>query len=297
MVFLGAYIPAVRAQGLSLMGRVKKRQLVGELITEGDVTSFTLPIRETVRNSEMLYTYVRETIGKIKGSIVDRHSVKGEIYGDGSFKVSFTAMNRAKSVFIPCEVRGVRKGEVLIPVIEFPSGFKGYMQIREVLRELEEYMIGFSAWKEMQLKIKIVREAPKRRKTVEEILTDIREVIDQIKDCNRKLKILETQKGKLSEEIYDEFKQKYSSIIDEKSKILRSMAIGLEPYSNELQEEIKKVSIKIERITTAYTLGEINEEEYIRNCGPLQGRLSMLKDKVNELEEIFEFLKKPLGMI
>ncbi len=168
--------------------------------------------------------------------------------------------------------------------------------MREIVRELEEYMIGFSAWKEMQLKMQIVREAPKKRKTMEQILEEIKKVIDEIKTCNKKLRILDGQKGKLSEEVYNEFKQKYIDMIDEKSKSLRSMTVNLEPHHKELNEEIGKVAVEVERITTAYNLGEISEEEYVRTCGPLQGRLASLKGKVQELEEIFEFLKRPMTM-
>jgi len=154
-------------------------------------------------------------------------------------------------------------------------------------------MIGFSAWKEMQLKMQIVREAPGKSKTIEQILTEIEDVINQIKDCNKKLKILDGQRGKLSEEVYNEFKQKYIEMIEEKSKNLRSMTINLEPYHKELHEEISKISVEVERITTSYNLGEIAEEEYVKTCGPLQARLATLKGKVKELEEIFEFLRKP----
>ncbi len=50
----------------------------------------------------------------------------------------------------------------------------------------------------------------------------------------------------------------------------------------------------MKRVTTAYNLVEINEEEYVKICGPLQARLSSLKNRLQELEEIFDFLKKPL---
>jgi len=293
MVFLGGYIPAVRTQGLSLMGRVKRRQLIGELVSDGNVTHFTLPIKETVQNGEMLYSYVRETIGKFNPSLVDPHSIKGEIYGDGSFKVSFFAVGSGMSVFIPCEVKGAREGESLSSVIEFPTGYKDYEKMREIVRDLEEYMIGFSAWKETQLKMKIVREAPRKKKTLEEILAEVKDVIAQIKDCNKKVKMLDTQKGQLSEEVYNEFRQKYVNIVEEKSKGLRSTAIGLEPYTSQLQDEIKKMEVEIERITTSYNLGEIGEEEYVKTGGPLQGRLALLKSKVKELEEVSEFLKMP----
>jgi len=294
MVFLGAYIPGVRAQGLSLMGRVKKRQLVGELVSEGDITSFKLPIRETVQNSEMLYTYLRETVGKFKSSLVDPHSVKGEIRTDGSFTVSFTAFGSGRSVFVPCEVKGVRQRETLVPVIEFPARHREYEWIRSILRDLEEHIIRFSAWKEMQLSMRIIREAPKRSKTLEEILVEIRDTMSQIKDCNKKLKILEGQKGQLSEEIYNEFRQKYIGIIEEKSKGLRSMVIGLEPHHVELRGEIKKLDVELERITIAYSLGEIGEEDYVKTGGPLQAKLALLNSKVKELEDILEFIKKPL---
>ncbi|MBS7638936.1 CdvA-like protein [Candidatus Bathyarchaeota archaeon] len=125
--------------------------------------------------------------------------------------------------------------------------------------------------------MKIVRETPKKQKTMDEIL--------------------EVQKGKLTEEIYSEFRQKYLGMLDEKFKTLRSVTIGLEPYLEQIQEEIKKINVEIERVTVAYNLGEISEEEYIKICSPLQSRLAALKSKLRELEEIFEFLRKPIGII
>ena len=148
----------------------------------------------------------------------------------------------------------------------------------------------------MQLKMQIVREAPKKRKTTEQILAEIKAVIDEINDCNKKLKILEGQRAKLSEDVYDEFRQKYINIVEGKSKNLRSMTVNLEPHHKELHGEIDKIAVEVERITTAYNLGEIGEEEYVKTCGPLQGRLAELRGRVQELEEIFEFLKKPLTM-
>ncbi len=298
MVFLGGYIPAVRAQGLSLMGRAKKRQMIGELVHEGNMVSYALPIRDNIRNGEMMYTYIRETIGKIQSPKVDPPSVKGEIHRGGTFKVSFVTSGPRQSVFnIPFEIRGEKTGEVLTPVLRFPETYKRYSEIRGMLSGLEKSILGFTTWRDMQLKMQIIREAPKKQKSVEEILTEIQTVISQIKDSNKKLKILEEQKAKLSEEIYSEFREKYKAMIEEKSKQVRTAVIGLESYSSELQDEIKKLDVEIERITIAHSLGEINEEEYVKTCGPLQGRVAMLKSKVAELEEIFEFLEKPKGII
>lgn len=294
MVFLGGYIPSVRAQGLSLMGRVKTRELLGELIAEGDKVTFTLPMRETIQNSELLYNYVREILGKIPQ--IDTHSIKGEIRGDGSFNVSFVTFS-GQRVFIPLELKGIRDRDSLTLTIEFPASYVDYEYIRRVLRDLEARMIGFSTWRDMQLKMKIVRETPKKQKTMDEILEEIKGIIEQIKDFNKKLRILEAQKGKLTEEIYSEFRQKYLSMLDEKFKTLRSVTIGLEPYLEQIQEEIKKINVEIERVTVAYNLGEISEEEYIKICSPLQSRLAALKSKLRELEEIFEFLRKPIGII
>ena len=75
------------------------------------------------------------------------------------------------------------------------------------------------------------------------------------------------------------------------------MTIGLEPYSSQIREEIKKTRLEVERATIAYNLGEIGEEEYIRVCSPLQNKISTLKGKLEEIEEIIEFLKKPVGML
>jgi hypothetical protein len=270
--------------------------MIGELISSEGVTRLTLPIRESIRNGEMLFSYLRETLGKFKTSLVDPHSVKGELYGDGTFKVSFVAMADMYRVTVPCEIIGVREGDTLIPVIEFPTSYKSYERIRIIIRDLEQYIIGFSAWKEMQLKMTIVREAPRRRKTIEEIMTEIKDVVNQVKDCGKKLKILDGQKAKLSEEVFNEFREKYIKMIDQKSKNLRNMTINLEPHHKELHEEIDKIEVEVERITTAYNLGEITEEEYVKTCGPLQGRLAELKERVAEMEEIFDFLKKPVGV-
>ena len=296
MVFLGGYIPAKRARGISLMGREQKREMVGELITSGSVTTLTLPIRESVQNGEMLYSYIRETIGKFKTSLVDSHSVKGELYRDGAFVVFFVALADTSRVTMPCEIRGVREGDVLVPVIQFPASYRSYERIIEMLRDLEKYMIGFSAWKEMQLKMTIIREAPRKVKTIEEIMAEIMEIVDQVKDCSKKLRILDGQRGKLSDEIYNEFREKYKSMIEEKSKSLRTMSINLEPHHNQLHDEIGKIEVEVERITTSYNLGEITEEEYVKTGGPIQARLAELRNKVQEMEEIFDFLKKPLGM-
>jgi len=271
--------------------------MVGELVSEGRTTSLALPIRETVQNGEILYSYVRDTIGKIKRSFIDSNSIRGTIYRDGTFKVSFVVLGSAArdlyAAAIPCEVKGVKEGDVLVPVIEFPSSYRNYGRIREILRDLEEHLLRFSAWREMQMKMRIVREAPKKRKTLDEILTEIKDIVGQTKGYNRKLQILEAEKRQLSETVYSEFKKKYTDLIEGNSKRLRSMAVGLEPYSNQLQEEIDEIRIRIERFTMAYGLDEIGEEEYVRNCGPLRGRLDSLRKRKEELQEVLEFLKTP----
>jgi len=296
MVFLGGYIPALKARGISLMGREQKREMVGELITSGGITTLTLPIRESVQNGEMLYSYLKETIGKFKTSLVDPHTVKGELYRDGTFVVSFVALADTSRVTMPCEIKGVREGDVLIPVIQFPVSFRSYERIRQMIRDLEQFMIGFSAWKEMQLKMTIIREAPRKVKTLEEIMAEIKDIVNQIRESSKKLRILDGQKGKLSDEIYNEFREKYINMIEEKSKSIRAMSINLEPHHKQIHDEIGKIEVEVERITTSYNLGEITEEEYVKTCGPLQARLAELRNKDKEMEEIFEFLKKPLGM-
>ncbi|MEM2673989.1 MAG: FtsX-like permease family protein, partial [Candidatus Bathyarchaeia archaeon] len=297
MVFFGGYIPSVRAQGLSLMGRVKVRELVGEIISEGDNRLFILPIREVIQNSELLYDYLRELLSKMPSSLIDHHSIKSEIRGDGSFNISFVTLGSGQRVFIPCELRGERDKDIIVLSIVFPKAYGEYEAMRRILRDLEAQVIGFSTWRDMQLKMKIVREAPKKQKTIDETIDEIRGVIEQIKDSIKKIRILDAQKGKLTEEVYSEFRQKYLTILDEKFKILRSMTVGLEPYSSQIQDEIKKTNLEIERITIAYNLGEISEEEYIKICSPLQNKIAMLRSKLKEIEEIFEFLKKPVGII
>ncbi|MEM3479516.1 MAG: hypothetical protein QXV74_05690, partial [Candidatus Bathyarchaeia archaeon] len=82
----------------------------------------------------------------------------------------------------------------------------------------------------------------------------------------------------------------------EKFKALRSTSVGLEPYLSQIQEEIRRTNLEIERVTIAYNLGEISEEDYIKMCSPLQNNLAALKNRLSEVEEILEFLRKPLGI-
>jgi len=297
MVFLGGYVPSIKAQGLSLMGRAKEREIFGELMEEGNLMIFPLPIRESIQNSELVYAYVKESVAKMPSSLIDHKSIKGEIRRDGTFNISLIAFGPGRTVTIPCEIRGERRRDVLALSVAFPKEYRSYGEIGRVLRNLELSMIGFSVWRDMQVKAKIVREAPKREKTVEEIIEEAKGVIEQIKEINRKIKMLDSQKDRLMEETYNEFRQKYMRSLDEKYKILRSITIGLEQYLAQFREEIRKINLEIERSTIAYNLGEINEEEYIKICGPLQNRVASLKSKVMDLEEIFEFLKKPSGVI
>lgn len=212
---------------------------------------------------------------------------------DGTFTVSFTAMGPGRSVFIPCEIKGLREGDTIVSLIEFPYRYRNYHRMKDILRNLEERMIEFPSWREMQRRMKIVREAPKRRKTPEEVLIEVKEIIEKIRDDAKRLRFLDSRKSQLSEAIYEEFRQKYLKRIDDETKKLRTLAVSLESYHNELNKEIKKIEVEIERFTIAYNLGEMNEEEYVKKCGPLQARLDVLRSKFKELEEIFEFLKMP----
>ncbi len=294
--FLGGYIPAVRAMGLSLMGRFKRRQIMGELAVDRETCSFTLPLRVHAQSGEMLYTYVRENVKeklrKLKLPSVDPHSVKGEIHRDGTFAVSFTILSPGGAA-IPFELKGIRSGESLTPTVIFPTRHRDYGKIKDILRDLEELMIDFPLWMEMRRKMKVVREAPKKPKTPEEIVAEVKKMVEDVLNDDKKLQILESRKDQLSEEVYNEFREKYLNRIDEKLKTLRSVTVNLEAYYNQLKEEMKKIEIEVERITIAYNLGEITEEEYIRTCGPLRGNYATLKRKAEELEEIFNFLKAP----
>jgi len=104
---------------------------------------------------------------------------------------------------------------------------------------------------------------------------------------------LKNRDQKLLKEVYNEFREKYVKLMEEKSKLLRSMTMNLEPYRTELEKEIDKTKIEVERLTIALNLDEITEEEYIRKGGPLQAILGTLRSKLREFDEIFEFPKGP----
>ncbi|MEM2561508.1 MAG: ABC transporter permease, partial [Candidatus Bathyarchaeia archaeon] len=126
MVFLGGYIPSVRAQGLSLMGRAKEREIFGELMEEGNLMIFPLPIRESIQNSELVYAYVKETVAKMPSSLIDHKSIKGEIRRDGTFNISLIALGPGRTVTIPCEIRGERRRDVLALSVAFPKEYRSY---------------------------------------------------------------------------------------------------------------------------------------------------------------------------
>jgi len=294
MVFMGSCLPAIKTQKLSLLSREKKRRMTGELIIEGEIASFTLPIRTSVQNSDLLFLYIKEILAKSEQRFVNPHSIEGKMYRDGSFEVSFLLLLGSSSFSnMPCKIKGVRKGEILTLITEFPASFIEYGRVKEILRELEKNVIGFSAWKEMQRKMSILRRTPEKRKTMEDIMAEVKELIEQIKNYNRKLKILEAQKRKIPEEIYEEFRQKHLCALEENMKNIRFLATNLEPYYKELSKRLEDLEFKISRITVAYNLGDISEEDYMKICGPLKAKYLALKDKLQEIEKIFDFLNKP----
>lgn len=55
----------------------------------------------------------------------------------------------------------------------------------------------------------------------------------------------------------------------------------------------KGLSLRAERLTAAYKLGEIEERIYRQEITPLNERLNDLRSKLEKMEEIFTQLKMP----
>ena len=296
--FLGGYLPSIKTQRLSLLGGVKRRHLLSELTTRREKTSFPLPIKAPLFDGELLYEYTVENLGRFKPGVIDLHSIKGEKFRDGTFIVSFSAIGSGATVFIPFKLKGEKVEDSLTPVVEFPTEYKSYKNLEDILRRLEEHAIAYPSWRDKRLKLKIIRTAPEvREETPEEVLAEARKLMSEAKIVDSRLKELEAMRLRLSEEIYSEFKEKYIKRSKSLYNQLRPLVTKLEPYYKQIQQEMGAIALEMERVNTAHTLGEMGDEEYAKTYGPLERKLVAFREKVKELEELFTFLQMPYSAL
>ncbi|MCX8161460.1 MAG: hypothetical protein N3E44_00490 [Candidatus Bathyarchaeota archaeon] len=289
---LSVYISTKRAKTLALVSRESRRSVERDLRIIGERGEFPLPIRTTMFEGDLLYAYFDELFStRLKST-----KASGQLFQDGTFEFRFPILSENQLV-IDCRLIGVRRDETIYPIVEFSAEFRGSKALHEFLYRLEKLSLGYTVWKESKLKIKIVRTAPtKKEKTPEDILAEVKLIQDEIKLVKSKLEKLESMRPKVSSAIYEEYHGKYTTQIEELMRKLRPLALELEPYYDILLDEVKRISLELEKLDVARKLGELSEEEYIEKASPLEEQLKSINVKIMELDNLFKELRLPRGM-
>ncbi|MEM2740241.1 MAG: FtsX-like permease family protein, partial [Candidatus Bathyarchaeia archaeon] len=292
MPLLSVYLSTMRAKTLALVSRESRRSVEKDLRVIGERGEFPLPIRTTMFEGDLLYAYFDELFStKLKST-----RASGQLFQDGTFEFRFPILSENQLV-INCRLTGVRRDETIYPIVEFPAEFRGAKALHEFLYRLEKLSLGYTVWKESKLKIKIVRTAPtKKEKTPEDILAEVKLIQDEIKLVKGKLERLESMRPKVSSAIYEEYHGRYTTQIEELMRKLRPLALELEPYYDILLDEVKRISLELEKLDVAKNLGELSEEEYIEKASPLEEQLKGINIKIVELDNLFKELRLPRGM-
>lgn len=282
-----AVVPASRIQKLSLMGRRKRRVLEAEdLRIEEGVAKYTLPLRVSMFEGNMLYRFLRSEI------VLKRDFLGEEIYLDGTFSIKF-GIHTVEGSVINATLRTVRREDVLLLELHVPERFRHYMRLSDTIRNIEEKILKYPEWKARQLRYIILRRAPPRRPfTLDELIEESEKVVLEIKDINLKLSTLERLKTKVPVKLYSEYRSKYDRELREKYRQLKVLATRLEPFYKQLKSEISRLSYEIDKLNLAKELREMSEEEYNRKYSEISKVYNEYKDKLSKVEEVFDLLRE-----
>ena len=286
---IGSYIPCIKAHGLTLLGRPPKRNISEDVRTRGELAEYSLPIRATPFDGEMLYNYLKDNF------LTKTFQVKklsGNAYQDGTFDFKFTLQFR--NVLTECNLKGIRRGDTIYPVLTFPAKFIDAMDLHKFIYDLEKISLGYPSWREKNIRLEITRVKPVTRvRTVDDVLRDVRVVREQLRVVDSKLKTLEKLKATTPSELLTEYEKKYLAQAERLNRIIRRLGLELEPFYEELNKEAQKLNTEIERLNIAYKLGEIPEEEYRSSVEPLKNRLSEVQKKLSDIKFVMTQLKMP----
>jgi len=287
MSLISAAVPASRIQRLSLMGRRKRKILEAEdLRVEGGIAKYTLPLRVSMFEGNMLYRFLRSEI------VSKRDFLGEEVYLDGTFSIKF-GIHTTEGSIINATLRTIRREDVLLLELHVPERFRHYIRLSDTIRNIEEKILKYPEWKARQLKYVILRRAPPRRPfTLDELIEESEKVILEIKDISLKLNTLEKLKTKVSIKLYSEYKDKYDKELRDKYRRLKVLATRLEPFYKQLKSEIGKLSYEINKLNLAKELGEMSEEEYKRKYSEISKIYDEYKDKLSKVEEVFNTLRE-----
>ena len=297
-ILIGTFIPlmatflsAFKARNISLLSRESRRSVEMDIKVIGNEGEFSLPIRSTMFERELLYAYFDELFSmKFKPL-----KASGRLLQDGSFEFRYSMLLEDRPV--ECRLLGVRRDETIYPSVRFPADYKDSRILDEFLYKLEKLSLGYTTWKDSKLKVKIIRAAPvKKEESPEDVLAEVRAIRENVKLLRSKLEKLESMRPKISSSTYEEYHGRYTKMMDDFMKKLRPLALKLEPYYDILLDEVKRISSELEKFDVARSLGELDEEAYQEKVSSLEERLKDINMKIIELDNIFKELRLPKGM-
>ncbi len=290
VTFFSGVIPAAKAQRFSLMGR-KKRKIItsADLRIEGDIAKYTLPLRVSIFETNLLYRF-------LKMEIVPKKDFLGEeVYLDGTFSISFAMSVKYKGTSVSCRLKTIRRGDILLLELQVPKEYKDYIYFSDVVYNIETKILHYPEWKSQQLRYLILRKAPSEEViTLDSLLERALKLLQDIEDMRNKLDKLESMKHKISSQLYMEYQERYKRNLNSLYRSLRAIGMRLEPFYKQLRDEISKLNSELERINVAYELGELKQEEYEKKANPLKEALQSYMEKANQVERVFRALKTPL---
>lgn len=286
---IGNYVPCIKYQGLTLLGRSPKRNVKDDIRKIDDTAEYALPIRVSFFDSEMLYEYLKSQF------FVKRFQPKmlsGNFYKDGTFDFNFVLEFHGS--FIKFTLRGIKRGDIIYPVLSFPVEYSESVDVHRFIYNLEKASLSYTTWKERHIRLKIVRVKPITRvRMIDDILRDIKIIREQLHVLNNKLRVLERLKATTPANLLVEYEKRYISQIKHLNRSIRQLGLELEPFYNKLNDEARKLSIEIEKLNIAHKLGEISDDEYESSVRPLREKFDDIQKKLNNINFIFTQLKMP----
>ncbi|MEM2849724.1 MAG: FtsX-like permease family protein [Candidatus Bathyarchaeia archaeon] len=286
---IGSYIPCVRAQGLTLLGRSPRRNIGADVRRRGDMAEYVLPIRATPLDGEALYTYLKDNFFTRAFQV---KKLSGNAYQDGTFDFKFTFQFR--NVLTECALRGVRRGDTIYPVLEFPAEYSDAMDLHKFVYELEKTSLNYPSWRERRIRLDITRVQPVTRvRTVDDVLRDVKVIREQLHVVTSKLKTIEKLRATTPSELLADYEAKYAAQADRLNKAIKRLGLELEPLYDQLNSEVQKLNTELEKLNVAYKLGEMSEEDYKTSAEPLKTRVDELARKLEDIRFILTQLKMP----
>lgn len=284
---VSTYLPMRRMREVSLMGRRAHKVISQEdMRIVGGMVHYELPIRISVFETELLYRYLKE--------ILPRKDIMGEeVYLDGTFSISFALLPpHQRGSMVICRLRSIKQGDTVFLRLEVPEEYKSYIYLSDVVYALEKKLLGFSQWRERQVRYQILRRAPGREVlSLDDLLERADAIMSRVRETELKMEKLEEMKATITPALYSEYDKKYRAAINQLIRELLTLSLRLEPFVSQLREEIGRLQATLEKYEVAKELGEITEGEYEEATAPIREQLDSHRRRLSMIEKVTSFLQ------